>query len=318
MNYLVTDTSLSAVADAIRTKGGTSASLAFPSGFVSAINSIETGGGGISVDDIAMRSISGVISGSANMISGYTFYYCRGITEVNFPSCSLISAYAFYSCSSLVSVSFPTCKTIQGQAFGYCTSLSKVFFPQCTTLSNYAFAGCSHLENVSFPACTIIGSYAFQLCSALNSVYFSNCTNIYNYAFVSCTKLTKVKFPICTHIGSGAFYSCYNLETAIFSHSENTGGTIYTSAFRSCFHLTSLYLLASIVYKLSASATFSSTPILAYTASTGGVRGSIFVPESLYNAYISSTNWAVFSSRFVSLTDAQVSYVLEHGTHVIP
>ena len=37
---------LTSVADAIRTKGGTSAQLAFPSGFVSAINAISTGGGG--------------------------------------------------------------------------------------------------------------------------------------------------------------------------------------------------------------------------------------------------------------------------------
>lgn len=42
------DADLTSVANAIRTKGGTSASLAFPSGFVSAINAIPTGGGGVS------------------------------------------------------------------------------------------------------------------------------------------------------------------------------------------------------------------------------------------------------------------------------
>jgi hypothetical protein len=39
------DTGLTAVANAIRTKGGTSAQLAFPAGFVSAVEAIETGGG---------------------------------------------------------------------------------------------------------------------------------------------------------------------------------------------------------------------------------------------------------------------------------
>lgn len=39
-NYIVTDTELTAVANAIRAKGGTSESLVFPSGFVSAINNI--------------------------------------------------------------------------------------------------------------------------------------------------------------------------------------------------------------------------------------------------------------------------------------
>lgn len=44
--YLVTDTSLTSVANAIRTKGGTSSALAFPTGFVSAIQAIPTDGGG--------------------------------------------------------------------------------------------------------------------------------------------------------------------------------------------------------------------------------------------------------------------------------
>lgn len=40
------DADLASVAAAIRTKGGTSAQLTFPSGFVSAIQAIPTGGGG--------------------------------------------------------------------------------------------------------------------------------------------------------------------------------------------------------------------------------------------------------------------------------
>lgn len=44
-NYMVTDTDLTAVANAIRTKGGTSTSLSFPSGFVNAIGNISGGGG---------------------------------------------------------------------------------------------------------------------------------------------------------------------------------------------------------------------------------------------------------------------------------
>lgn len=45
-DYLTTDTELTSVADAIRTKGGTSAQLVYPTGFVSAIEAIPTGGGG--------------------------------------------------------------------------------------------------------------------------------------------------------------------------------------------------------------------------------------------------------------------------------
>lgn len=45
MNYITTDTELTSIANAIRTKGGTSAGLAFPSEFISAINAISGGGG---------------------------------------------------------------------------------------------------------------------------------------------------------------------------------------------------------------------------------------------------------------------------------
>lgn len=43
--YTVTGSELTSIADAIRTKGDTSASLAFPSGFVEAIGDISGGGG---------------------------------------------------------------------------------------------------------------------------------------------------------------------------------------------------------------------------------------------------------------------------------
>ena len=46
-NYKVTDTELTSVANAIRTKGGTSSQLEFPGGFVNAINAISGGGGSL-------------------------------------------------------------------------------------------------------------------------------------------------------------------------------------------------------------------------------------------------------------------------------
>lgn len=46
MDYKVTDTELTSIANAIRTKGGTSAQLTFPNDFVTAIGNIPSGGGG--------------------------------------------------------------------------------------------------------------------------------------------------------------------------------------------------------------------------------------------------------------------------------
>lgn len=55
-DYLVTDTDLTDVANAIREKGGTSAALEWPSGYVSAIGDIETGGG-VELASVSLYSI---------------------------------------------------------------------------------------------------------------------------------------------------------------------------------------------------------------------------------------------------------------------
>ena len=65
-DYKVTDTELTSIANAIRAKGGTQAQLEFPAGFVSAVQAIPTGGGGITITprDYAKfsgRSFEGVI-----------------------------------------------------------------------------------------------------------------------------------------------------------------------------------------------------------------------------------------------------------------
>lgn len=75
---------LTSVANAIRTKGGTSAQLAFPSGFVSAVNAIPTGGSSVgvtfAVEDLVMPSAKFVLNNLLPNVLGsggcihYVFY----------------------------------------------------------------------------------------------------------------------------------------------------------------------------------------------------------------------------------------------------
>lgn len=69
-DYKVSDTSLTSIANAIRTKGGTSASLSFPDGFVSAIQNIPTGGG----STLITKSIdeNGTYAASSDNADGYS------------------------------------------------------------------------------------------------------------------------------------------------------------------------------------------------------------------------------------------------------
>ena len=65
--YITTDTELTSIANAIRTKGGTSAQLVYPAGFVSAIEAIPTGGD----ETLYVFTDSGYLNASAMVNNGY-------------------------------------------------------------------------------------------------------------------------------------------------------------------------------------------------------------------------------------------------------
>lgn len=299
-----------------------------------------SGGGDFTVDQIAMRAISGDISGSATSIGMYAFYSCKNLTTASFPSCTSIGTSAFAYCSSLITANFPSCTSIQGSAFhscvrlttvsfplctsienhafAYCSSLTTVSFPSCTSIEGYAFTSCSSLTTMSFPLCLYIGSYAFRSCTRLTTASFPSCTSISMCAFFGCSSLTTANFPLCISIGGSAFYSCSRLTTASFPLCTSISTNVFAyctrlttvsfpsctsigaSAFVYCYNLLSIYLLGSSVPFLSSNA-FYSTPIGGRTTSTGGVYGSIFVPASLYSSYLTATNWSLYSDRIVSV-----------------
>ena len=201
--------------------------------------------------------------------SSYSGEYILSYTNV-----SRIRSFAFTGWVELSSVNLPNVSFVGEYAFQSCSALASVNLPAATTIGNYAFCSCYSLTSVSLPVATTIGSSAFYNCSSLTSVNLPVATTIGNYAFYNCSSLTSVSLPAATTIGDDAFRYCYNLL--------------------------SLYLLGSSILTLQGSSAFWSTPISGYTTATGGVYGSIYVPSSLYNSYLTATNWSIFSSRFVS------------------
>lgn len=72
------DAGLTSVANAIRAKGGTSADLAFPSGFVSAVNAIPSGGGSSIqlLDTLTVAEDSRSVNIVTTSFNSYDFYFC--------------------------------------------------------------------------------------------------------------------------------------------------------------------------------------------------------------------------------------------------
>lgn len=172
-------------------------------------NNIEitdvSSGGGFTVDDIAMRTISGNISGSATNVSYYAFYNCQLLTAASFPNATSISGYAFQNCISLTTTDFPSVTTIYNSAFYNCSALTTISFPNVTTIRSYAFVNCFALTSASFPNATDIGNNAFSSCCNLLSFY-----------------LLGSSVPT---LGISAFYS-----TPIGGYTTSTGG-VYGSIF---------------------------------------------------------------------------------------
>ena len=142
-------------------------------------------------------------------------------------------------------------------------------------IKTFAFHEQKSLTSINLPNCNYIGSGAFGNCYNLSSINLPNCSYISYGAFTECYSLTSISLPNCSYIGDGVFMRCYNLL--------------------------SVYLLGSSIPSLPSTSAFLSTPISTYTTSTGGRYGSIYVPTSLYNNYLTATNWSVYSARIVSV-----------------
>jgi hypothetical protein len=154
--YVVPKSSLDSVADAIREKGGTSAQLTFPQGFVDAIAAISGGGGGISIDDFASGAApTGVITLNATSIANYAFYYKDKITQAIAPNVTSVGEYAFDYCSGLTLVQMPNLTTTKVFSFGYIASTSCIMvFPKLSACAARTFAR-GHIGTVDIgPNCS--------------------------------------------------------------------------------------------------------------------------------------------------------------------
>ena len=99
------------------------------------INSLTvnvSGGGGISVDDIATRNITGNLTITANSISTYAFYGCKGL-NVSAPNATTIGQNAFMETGSDSTFDFPNVTTVGSNAFN--NMYGNLYLPKCTTLS---------------------------------------------------------------------------------------------------------------------------------------------------------------------------------------
>lgn len=174
MNYIVSDTDMTSVADAIRTKGNTQASLEFPSEFVTAIGNL---GGDATLAALIDRSITEIeIPNGVETISSYVFYNCAYLTSVLIPtSVRYIGSYAFGDCARLANINIPN-NVIQFKtsAFSGCSALTSIELPSSmSSIQSSAFNGCINLVSITCKADNppTLGNNVFNNVPAACAIY---------------------------------------------------------------------------------------------------------------------------------------------------
>ena len=229
-NYLTTDTDLTSVANAIRTKGGTSAQLAFPAGFVSAVEAIPTGGGGYTVEDYLSKDFAGAVVYTPSTLGSFSLQGQKYITSISFPNVLWNSAnptqpLACAEMQALTSFSAPKIKRVSSSFLRANTSLTSVDLSGLTDSGDALFYGCTALTAVSLPSIQVIYRDTFRNCTNLESVDLLLSTGITNQNnFNGCSKLETIVIRKSNGVPS---LSNINNFTGTPFASEGSGGTLY-------------------------------------------------------------------------------------------
>lgn len=215
MDYLTNDTDLKKVADAIRAKGGTSAPLAYPSGFVSAIQAIKSAPSGPYMDAEYVAVEDG----------GITNHYIKSAKLYNHTA---VYPYEFCGQYNLNSLDFGDASnnitTIETNAFSGANLAGIVLPDTIASLQGACFAN-AIIATLELPAqITEIPKNAFKKINAayssetdeelpINIILPPNLTKIGNYCFYS-AQIKHISIPdTVTEIGEQAFQYCLGLTS---------------------------------------------------------------------------------------------------------
>ena len=143
---------------------------------------------------------------SATSIGGYSFAYCRSLTDVVFnDSITEIPEYAFAGCISLRNIDSSKIVTVGDYAFIE-SSVPSIDLSSAESIGEYAFVYCRELSEVIFGTeGTDIGEGAFSYCESLNNIKNLNLSeNIGDYAFAY-TAITEVDLSGAVSVGTHVF-----------------------------------------------------------------------------------------------------------------
>jgi hypothetical protein len=329
-DYIIQDTTLTAIADAVRGKTG-DVSVMTPMEMVSAIEGISTGGGGSSGGEewIGDGNTHIWISLEEGRTSPMIGVGVVGTVTVDWGDGSTPDVLTGNNPTGIPR----TPKHEYGKAGDYVITLTVVdgyvgisgnsngcrIIAHDETGSNIDTAYRSSIKKIEFgTGIESIGSYAFCNCYSLADIIFSEGPNsISSYAFQNCYSLKRIVTPKSVKgIGNGSylFQNCYSLKSAVILNATPTT-TIGNAMFQGCYSLASIVVQGNIT-SVSANAfkncyalrlfdftSHTKVPTLANTSAFTGIPADceIRVPAALAEEWKAATNWSTYASYIVGV-----------------
>lgn len=257
---------LTAIADAIRTKLGTTDKMTMDE-MASNIEAIPVGSD--TWDRFVSGNMESVTLNQESIPVGFLMGYQGGLKSLKITNASTvpndafksipetyepqivdvdfgdvvetIGDYAFYKqekiekitgMNSLKEVGTYAFSEVGENAAGVVETLPSSAFLNITKLGSNAFSHCSLVSNiVNIGLSDTIQSNCFTLCANLESVEFAEAKHISSNIFASCTKLKSASFPKATSIDSGAFWGCTSLESVNLPLCETLSSSAFNGAF---------------------------------------------------------------------------------------
>ena len=296
-NYVVSDTSLGSVADAIRTKGGTSAPLTYPQGFIDAIDAISGGGdepipedGKTRIwihiaDDTPDNRLTFYLRFTASKANNTTVDWGDGTVETLGSTIATNYSHKYSQGGDYIITMTVNSGTISFVGTSGSSGYS-IFGYRAIADSNYI--NHSRIERIIFgDDVSKIGTYACFDCKGLKSVIIQNNDTDINgsYAFASSYALSSINIPSnIIAIEQSLFSNCYALTSLTIPENVTSIGA---SAFSTCRSMSEYHFKPTTPPALANNNAFTNIPDDCI----------IYVPQGSLSAYQQATNWSTYASH---------------------
>lgn len=285
--YIIEDTTLYNIGNAIRTQSRTTGSIK-PGDMADAILALDIAPiaflqnmtdyrSSIATDITPVRyPLSGLCTNlqtvtldAATVIRG--FNDLPNLTTVNAPAAIELWGTTFCNCYNLSVLNLPKVESASAACFKNCTSLTAVDLPSFTyALPSNCFYNCTNLTTADYPNATSVQDRCFYNCTNLTTVNLKSIEVVRAYAFENCTSLTTLDLPATAYyFEDSPFKNCSNLEHLILRY--NGMITVKTTNTLSTDSQAKIYF-------------FQGTPIASGT-------GYLYVPKTMVSTYQDTGYW---------------------------